>query len=56
MALGAIVAPLLFNPLLAWFTSPSAPFIFWGAAFAVAATFAVMALIVLSVVRPTERR
>ncbi len=56
MALGAIVAPLLFNPLLAWFTSPSAPFIFWGAAFAVAATFAFMALIVLSVVRPTERR
>ncbi len=56
MSLGAIVAPLLFNPLLAWFTGPKAPFLFWGAAFAVAATFAVAALLVLTIASPEERR
>lgn len=56
MSLGAIVAPLLFNPLLAWFTGPSAPFLFWGAAFVVAATFAMTALIVLTTIKTAEQR
>lgn len=55
MSLGAIVAPSLFNPLLAWFTGPDAPFVFWGAAFVVAAAFALVALVVLISLPPAER-
>lgn len=47
MALGAIIAPTLFNPLLAYFTSPAAPFHFWGASFAVAAVISAIALVIL---------
>ena len=55
MSLGAIVAPSLFNPLLAWFTGPDAPFVFWGAAFVVAALFALVALLVLVAVPPAAQ-
>lgn len=55
MSLGAIVAPLLFNPLLAWFTGPTAPFVYWGAAFAVAALFALVSLLVLWRLPPADR-
>ena len=42
--IGGVVAPLLINPTLAYFTSPQAPFQFAGAGFIVAACFAVAAL------------
>jgi DHA1 family tetracycline resistance protein-like MFS transporter len=47
MALGAVIAPLTYNPLLAWATGPEAPFVFWGAAFVVAAVLALIALLIL---------
>jgi DHA1 family tetracycline resistance protein-like MFS transporter len=47
MALGSIIAPSVFNPLLAWFTGPAAPVEFWGAAFLAAAVIAGLALILL---------
>jgi DHA1 family tetracycline resistance protein-like MFS transporter len=47
MALGSIIAPSLFNPLLAYFTSPAAPVQFWGASFAVAAVISTAALLIL---------
>jgi len=47
MALGSIAAPLAYNPLLAYFTGPSAPFHFTGAPFALAAAMALMALTIL---------
>jgi DHA1 family tetracycline resistance protein-like MFS transporter len=47
MALGSIIAPSLFNPLLAWFTRPAAPVQFWGAAFLAAAIIAALAFILL---------
>ena len=47
MALGSIIAPSLFNPLLAYFTSPAAPVHFWGASFAVAALISTIALTIL---------
>ncbi len=40
MAIGSLVAPLMFNPLLAWFTGPKAPFVFHGAAYLLAGLFA----------------
>ena len=48
MALGSILAPSIFNPLLAWFTGPNAPVVFWGAAFVVAAGIALLALAILA--------
>jgi len=50
-AIGAIVAPLLLNPLLAWFTGPSAPVNFPGAAFVVASGFALLAMLSLASLR-----
>ncbi len=50
MALGSLAAPLVFNPLLAWFTGPKAPFIFHGAAFALAGLLALACLPVLRLV------
>ncbi len=63
MALGSLVSPLLYNPLLAWFTGGAEsgiwartlgppPFIFWGAAFAVAALCTALALAILLRLRP----
>ncbi|ODT86392.1 MAG: tetracycline resistance MFS efflux pump [Sphingobium sp. SCN 64-10] len=42
--IGGIVAPLLINPTMAYFTSPAAPFRFAGAGFIVASIFALAAL------------
>ncbi len=47
MALGAITAPILFNPLLSWFTSPAAPFRFDGAPLILAVLFAGIAGVLL---------
>ncbi len=43
----AMLAPLVFNKPMAWFTSDSAPFYFPGAAFAVATCFGIAAIITL---------
>jgi MFS transporter, DHA1 family, tetracycline resistance protein len=51
MAIGSIIAPLLFNPALAWFTGGKAPFIFWGAAFIIAAVIAAAAIGLLSLIK-----
>jgi len=42
--IGGVIAPLLINPTMAYFTSPQAPFQFAGAGFVVATIFAVIAL------------
>jgi MFS transporter, DHA1 family, tetracycline resistance protein len=55
MAMGSVIAPLLFNPLLAWFTGPKAPFIFFGAAFVVAGAITLTALAVMFFVPPAAR-
>jgi DHA1 family tetracycline resistance protein-like MFS transporter len=44
MGLGSLAAPLLFNPVQAFFTGPDAPVHFAGAAFLVAMLFALLAL------------
>jgi len=50
-AVGSIAAPLLLNPTLAYFTGPSAPVYFPGAAFVIAAVVAVLAFLALAIVR-----
>ena len=50
-ALGAIGAPALYNPALAWFTRPDAPFRFPGVVFAMATGAALIALITLVLMR-----
>jgi MFS transporter, DHA1 family, tetracycline resistance protein len=55
MAVGSIIAPVLYNPVLAWFTSVKAPFIFHGVAFAISASFAVLALLVISKMKSAPR-
>ncbi|WP_442679824.1 TCR/Tet family MFS transporter [Sphingomonas sp. ASY06-1R] len=50
-ALGAILAPALYNPALAWFTGPGAPFRFPGIVFAMATVAALVALITLIAMR-----
>ncbi|MBO9574951.1 MAG: MFS transporter [Sphingobium sp.] len=45
---GGMVAPLLINPTMAYFTSPEAPVRFAGAGFVVAAIFALAALVRLA--------
>ena len=47
MGLGAIVAPLLLNPALSYFTSDAAPFRFAGAAFAISTLVTLAAIFVL---------
>jgi MFS transporter, DHA1 family, tetracycline resistance protein len=47
MALGAITAPILFNPLHSWFTSPDAPFRFDGAPLVLAGLIGAMAGLLL---------
>ncbi len=47
MALGALFAPLIYNPVLAWFTAPGHPH--WpGAPFAIAALFVLLTFATLS--------
>jgi MFS transporter, DHA1 family, tetracycline resistance protein len=64
MALGSLVAPLLYNPLLAWLTGGAPkgvwaqilgppPFIFWGAAFVAAALCAAIGLAILMRLPPS---
>lgn len=48
MAVGSILAPLIYNPLYAWFAGPAAPFTFDGIAFAVSAAIATLALLILT--------
>jgi DHA1 family tetracycline resistance protein-like MFS transporter len=43
--IGGVIAPLLINPTMAYFTSPAAPFQFAGAGFIVATFFAIAALV-----------
>ena len=50
-ALAAILAPALYNPALAFFTDPKAPFYFPGVAFAMATISAAVALLILFVMR-----
>ena len=50
-ALGAIAAPALYNPALAFFTGPHAPFRFPGIAFVIASGAALIALVTLFVIR-----
>lgn len=50
-ALGAIIAPAIYNPALAWFTRPGAPFRFPGIPFAMATVAALIALGTLLVMR-----
>lgn len=47
MGVGSIFAPLILTQPMAYFTGPSAPFHFPGAAFLISATFGVFALILL---------
>ncbi len=54
MAVGSVFAPLLFNPTLAWFTSPQAPVRFYGVAFVLAALFALAGLAILVTMRDTQ--
>ena len=49
--IGSIAGPLLFNPALAWFTGPTAPVHFPGAAFVIAAGFALLAFVALAMTR-----
>ncbi|WP_116091198.1 MFS transporter [Sphingomonas crusticola] len=50
-ALGAIAAPALYNPALAWFTRPDAVFRFPGIVFAMATAAALVALLTLLLMR-----
>lgn len=52
MAVGSLAAPLLFNPLLAWFTGPHAPVPFYGAAFLLSGLFALLCLPIILAMRP----
>ena len=54
MALGSLAAPLIYNPALGWFTGPSAPFTFYGVAFAISAMIGMLALIVLLSIKPAK--
>lgn len=47
MAVGSIIAPVLFNPILSWFTGPDAPVHFYGIAFVIAAMLASTGLVLL---------
>jgi DHA1 family tetracycline resistance protein-like MFS transporter len=55
-ALGSIVAPLVLNPVLAYFTSDAAPFRFAGAAFLLAAIVATAAFVMLALQERAARR
>lgn len=52
MALGSLVAPILYFPLQSWFTGPGAPVQFDGAALLAGWACAVLALIALLLTRP----
>jgi MFS transporter, DHA1 family, tetracycline resistance protein len=52
MAVGSIIAPVLYNPVQALFSGPDKPFVFDGAAFAIAAAIGTMGLLILVRLRP----
>lgn len=52
-ALAAMIAPLLYNGSLSYFTSDAAPFRFVGAPFAIAAIVAIVPLILLMTIKPS---
>lgn len=54
--IGGIVAPILINPTMAYFTSDAAPFRFAGAGFIIATAFALAALIRLVTLPDTKAR
>jgi DHA1 family tetracycline resistance protein-like MFS transporter len=47
-SIGAIVAPAIFSPAIAYFTGPSAPFRFVGVAFAMASVLGLVAMAILA--------
>ncbi len=55
MAVGSIIAPLLYNPVQAWFTGANAPVQFYGAAYLIAFAFAGLALLLLARLPLAER-
>jgi len=55
MAVGSIIAPMVFNPALSWFTGPGAPFHFYGIAFVIAAVFALIGLAILVSLAPAQQ-
>lgn len=55
MAVGSVIAPMVFNPALSWFTGPKAPFQFYGIAFVLAALFALAGLAILLAMAPAQR-
>lgn len=55
-ALAAMIAPLLYNGSLAYFTGDAAPFRFVGAPFAIAAIIGLIPLILLMIVKPSPDR
>ena len=55
MAVGSVIAPMVFNPALSWFTGPKAPFQFYGIAFVLAALFALAGLVILLAMAPAQR-
>ncbi|NJS14319.1 MAG: TCR/Tet family MFS transporter [Sphingopyxis sp.] len=55
MALGSIAAPLIYNPLHARFSGANPPLALDGIAFFVAAALALLALIILTRVRPSDQ-
>jgi MFS transporter, DHA1 family, tetracycline resistance protein len=56
MAVGSLIAPILFNPVLAYFTGKNAPFVFQGAAFALAALFALACIPILLRMAPASHQ
>ena len=54
-ALAAMIAPLLYNGSLSYFTSDKAPFQFAGAPFAIATVVALIALMALFILRPAAK-
>lgn len=47
MAVGSIVAPLVYNPLHSWFTGPHTPILFHGAAYVLAGLFGLATVAIL---------
>jgi DHA1 family tetracycline resistance protein-like MFS transporter len=51
-AIGSVLAPAIYNPALAWFIGPAAPFRFPGIVFAIATVMGGIALATLVLLRP----
>lgn len=54
-ALAAMIAPLLYNGSLSYFTSDAAPFRFVGAPFAISAVAGLIPLILLMIIKPSQK-